>query len=182
MKNEYKVNKKLMMSWAREYHLVGSANIVLFVLWSLAGVIALSLMALYIVFGGDWLDWYIASLLLFLSVFKLFFSRFFAMSNRYKLFSRTYGADEWNRTIEFLDDEISITDHNATNKLRYDSIKKIKEKDNSVMIFFHNSLGLRLYKDAFVEGSWEECRELLLSKMEKKDQTKTTETTEGESL
>ena len=89
----------------------------------------------------------------------LFLARFFVWSKRYKLYSTTYGVSEWIRTTEFLDDEIILTDHTSVSKLKYSNIKTIKEKGNVVMIFMNNNMALRLYKDAFVEGSWEECKE-----------------------
>ena len=67
------------------------------------------------------------------------------------------------RTIEFLDDEIVLTDHTSVSKFQYSNIEKIKEKNNVVMIFMNHNLALRLYKDAFVEGSWEECKEKINS-------------------
>ena len=73
MKNEYKITKKLMMSWAKEYTLIGAANIVLFILWCVAGFIGLASIILFSIYGGDWVNWYISILLLLLSVFKLFF-------------------------------------------------------------------------------------------------------------
>ena len=164
MKNEYKVTKKLMMSWA---HLTGSADIILFVLWSIVGVGSLGRIILLSVFGGDWVNWYISILFLLLAVFKLFFSRFIVMSNRYKLLAKTYGTSEWLRTIEFTDDEIISTDHNSVVKFQYTGIKKIKETKNSVLIIFNTNLGIRLYKDAFVEGSWEECKAKIYSLISK---------------
>ena len=89
MKNEYKITKKEMMSWAKEYHLHGTANIILFALWCVVGVIGLTLIILYSFIGGDWIDWYLSVWFLFVSIFKLFFSRFLALSQRYKLFSKT---------------------------------------------------------------------------------------------
>ena len=163
MKNEYKITKKLMMSWAKEYHLQGVANIILFVLWCVVGIIGFGLIILFSVIGGEWINWYLSILFLFLSVFKLFFSRFVVWSKRYKLYSTTYGVNEWMRTTEFLEDEIVLTDHTSVSKLKYTNIKKIKEKNNIVMIFMNNNMALRLYKDAFVEGSWEECKDKINS-------------------
>ena len=163
MKNEYKITKKLMMSWAKEYHLQGAANIILFVLWCVVGIIGLGLIILFSVIGGEWINWYLSILFLFLSVFKLFFSRFVVWSKRYKLYSTTYGVNEWMRTTEFLEDEIVLTDHTSVSKLKYTNIKKIKEKNNIVMIFMNNNMALRLYTDAFVEGSWEECKDKINS-------------------
>lgn len=165
MKNEYKINKKEMMSWAKEYHLQGAANIILFILWSIVGVCGLALLVLLTLSGGKWIRWFLAIWLLVLAVFKLFFSRFLVLSNRYKLFAKTYGVSEWIRTTEFADDVIILTDHTSVTKLLYENIKKIKEKNNVVMIFFNNNLAVRLYTDAFVEGSWEACKAKIDSMM-----------------
>lgn len=163
MKNEYKVTKELMMSWAKEFHLEGTSNIIKFILLCVMGVIALRALVILILFGGEWINWYLSILLLFLVVYSLFFSRFVFMSKRYKLFSRTYGVTEWLRTTEFAENEIIVSDYNSIAKFKYENIKKIKEKNNVVMIFLNNNLAIRLYKDAFIEGSWEECKEKINS-------------------
>ncbi len=151
------------MSWAKEYHLQGAANIIQFVLWCVVGVIGLVMVIFLSLVGGDWTEWYFSIILLFLSVFKLFFSRFVVCSNRYKLLSKTYGVTEWIRSVEFNDEEITLCDYTSVTKFKYNNIKKIKEKNNVIMIFFNNNLALRLYKDTFVEGSWEECKEKINS-------------------
>ncbi len=165
MKNEYKITKELMMSWAKEYHLHGSSNIIGFVLWCFLGVLALFMVFLLLTVGGDWTYWYFASLFLFVSVYKLFFARFVVWSKRYKMYSKTYGVTEWMRTTEFSDDEIIVSDCSSMIKLRYDNIQKIKEKGNVVMIFMNDNMAIRLYKDAFVEGSWEECKAMIDAKL-----------------
>ena len=163
MKNEYKITKKLMMSWAKEYHLHRAADIILFVLWCVVAVIGLGLIILYSFIGGEWIDWYLSIMFLFLSIYKLFFSRFVVWSKRYKLFSTTYGVTEWIRTTEFFEDEIVLTDHTSVSKVKYSNIKEIKEKNNIIFIFINNNMALRLYKDAFIEGSWEECKDKIIS-------------------
>lgn len=163
MKNEYKINKKVMMSWAKEYHLQGRSSITSFILWCIIGICGLAMIIIQSFIGADWVDWYLSILFLFLSVFELFFARFAIWSKRYKIYSTTYGVTEWIRTTEFLDDEIVITDHTSVSKLKYSNIKKIKEKNNTVMIFMNDNMALRLYKNAFVEGSWEECKEKINS-------------------
>lgn len=83
------------------------------------------------------------------------------MSRRYNIFSKTYGVSEWIRTTEFTDNEIIVTDHNSINKFRYANVNKIKEKNNLVIIFLDSNLVIRIYKNAFVEGSWDECAKML---------------------
>ena len=165
MKNEYKINKALMMSWAKRYIVNGAVNVILLVLWIFVGVSALALIALYAIKGGDALDWYIAIIMLLLSVYKLFISRFIVISRRHAVYARIYGVSEWTRTTEFTDTEIIMTDHSATTVLKYENLKRIKEYGNEVIIFFNDNIATRIYKDAFTEGSWEECNTLLQSKL-----------------
>ena len=164
MKNEYKITKQLVMSWAKEYHLSGVADIIAFVSLCILALCGLTLLTVNAAFGADWLHWFLSILFLTLAVYKLGFQRLVIWANRYKLSARTYGVSEWIRTTEFTEDEIIFTDHTSVNRFKYSNIKKIKEKNNVVMIFFNTNFAIRLYKDAFVDGSWEECKELLNSK------------------
>ena len=164
MKNEYKITKELLRSWAKEYHIHGAANIFLFILWCVVGIIGISGLIFSIALHTDWIVVYLYALMLVIAVFKLFIQRFIIWSKRYKLYSITYGVTEWMRTTEFSDDEIVLTDHTSVTKFKYSNIQRIKEKGNVVMIFMNNNMALRLYKDAFVEGSWEECKRILFEK------------------
>ena len=164
MKNEYKITKDLIKSWAKEYHLHGTANIFLFFLWCVVGIVGISGMIFSIVLHTDWMVVYLYALMLIIAVFKLFIQRFIVWSKRYKLYSATYGVAEWMCTTEFLDNEIVLTDHTSVSKFKYGNIQRIKEKGNVVMIFMNNNMALRLYKDAFVDGSWESCKKLILEK------------------
>lgn len=128
MKNEYKITKEVMMSWAKEYHLRGARNIIMFILLCLLGLIGIDGLIHLSFVGGDWIDWYLSILFLIVSLYKLFFQRFAIMSNRYKMYSKTYGVAEWIRTTEFTDHEIIVSDHTSITKLKYENIKKIKEK------------------------------------------------------
>ena len=164
MKNEYKITKEEMMSWAKEYHLLGAANIIVFVLWCLIGIVALGTLLLLCIRGGHWFQWLYAIILLALAVYKLFFARFVIWSNRYKIMAKTYGVSEWVRSVEFTDEEIVMNDHTSTTKLKYENIKKVKEYDKTVTVIFNNNMAFRLHKDAFTEGSWEECQRKLQEK------------------
>ena len=164
MKNEYMITRALMRSWAKEYHLHGTANIISFILLCILELISVTFLILSIVYALNWLYIYIFALGSLLAFYKLFVARFVIVANRYKLFSKTYGVSEWMRTTEFLEDEIVLTDHTSVSKLRYENVQRIKENNNVIMIYMNNNTGLRLYKDAFVEGTWEECRARILEK------------------
>ena len=161
MKNEYKVTRDLMMNWAKDYLIIGKTNVFLFVLWCVVGLIGIFLLSWHIMYGGTITSWYITALIVFVSVFKLFFSRFFVMSNRYKLLSKTYGVSMWVRSVEFTKDDIIICDHTSVTKLLYQNLKGIKEMGNKVYIIFNNNTAFIIYKNAFTEGTWEECERKL---------------------
>ena len=164
MKNEYTITKELMNSWAKEFYLYGAVNILLFALWCFVGIIGVFGLILSVLLKLDRMIIFIYSLILVMAIFRLFIRRFIIWSKRYKMTSLTYGVTEWLRTTEFTDDEITLTDHTFIMKLKYSNIRSIKEKGNAVMIFMNDNLGLRLYKDAFSEGSWEECKKLIFEK------------------
>ncbi len=164
MKNEYKITKSLIKSWAKEYHLHGAANIFWFVIWCTFCVVGILTFVFSLELQMDWIYTYFSAIIVLVALFKLFVSRFFVWSKRYKIYSTTYGVSEWTRTTEFLEEEIVVTDHTSVSKFKYSNIEKINEKDNLVLIFMKNNMGLRLYKDAFVEGSWQECKTLLENK------------------
>lgn len=164
MKNEYKITKSLIMSWAKEYHIHGAANRLFFVVWCVAGFIGIVEFIISIAIHSDWIFSFAFALVIVAAVYKLFIQRFIIWSKRYQLYATTYGVTEWMRTTEFLEDEIVLTDHTSVSKLKYSNIQKIKEKNNIVMIFMNDNMALRLYKDAFTEGSWEECKAKILEK------------------
>lgn len=158
MKNEYTINKALIKQWAKQYHLMGTADVVLFVLLCICGGIGLLLLTVLILTGGDWITWYISILCILLSVYKLFFQRFIIWNKRYQLWKTTYGVVEWLHVTEFNDEDILVTDHTSQLRLKYENIGKIKENGNQVLLFFNHRTAIRIYKDAFVTGSWEDCK------------------------
>lgn len=84
MKNEHKITKMLMMSWAREFCLVRASDIILAILWSIVGFCGLILLLTNTIVGGDMLDWLLAFLFLFLSAYKLFSEGLFTYQNAIK--------------------------------------------------------------------------------------------------
>ena len=80
MKNEYKITKDLIKSWAKEYHLHGTANIFLFILWCVIGIVGISGMIFSIVLHADWIVVYLYALMLIIAIFKLFIQRFIVWS------------------------------------------------------------------------------------------------------
>ena len=153
-----------MKSWIKEFRLQGTANIILFFLWCALWVIWLASLIELTFFGGHPLLW----VLFFVSLLLInHYSPYFVLNKRFHVLSEKYGLSEWIRSTEFKDDEIILSDHTTVLKFKYEDIKEIKEKNNVVMIFFKKdrNRAIRLYKDAFVEGTYEECKAKIISKM-----------------
>ena len=157
MKNEYKVTKQLFMSWAKEMPTYG-INMVFYVVWWIMTLGSVGMLMLCAYADGSVLQWYTGILLLAICVFKLFFSRRLGAAKRYQFITKNIGVTEWTRTIEFTSDDIVLRDHTHFSNFKYKEIKKIIEKDDSVTIYFSGNYTLRLYKDAFIEGTWEDCK------------------------
>ncbi len=160
MKNQYKITKKEMLSWIKEWRLQGATNIIWFVLWCISGATGFGSLFAMLFFDAHWIFCFLCLLGLLLCCL---YAPFFVLSNRYQMLSKAYGESEWLRIIDFTEDEIIFVEHTSVRKFGYKSIKEIKEKNKIIIIFFSNNLALRLYKDTFVEGSWEECKEKINS-------------------
>lgn len=165
MKNEFTVTKQEMLSWVKRYNFTGAANKILFALYLLLGLVGVSLLLTVISNDGDKFGGAIGIASVIISVYKLLFERRVFMLRRYNLYAKTYGVDEWQRIIEFTDDEIVINDHNSTSRFRYENMRKIIDKGNVVFIVLNNNIAMRFYKDTFTEGTWEDCKTMLESKM-----------------
>ena len=163
MPPKVRITKEEIVSWQKKIPQTG-ANIVLFILWVMIGLIGLYLLIILAQIGGTWIRWFTAVYCIFASVYGVFFRRFVVAVKRYKVLANTYGVPEWTRTIEFAEEEIILTDHTSTSRFQYKNIKKITEKDNFTILFMNDHLVLPLYKDTFVDGNWETCKERIASK------------------
>ena len=164
VKNEFTVNKQTMLSWVKRYSFEGKRKKLLFAMYLIMIGLGGRLLS-YWIFGGDVLYGLIGAAAIFLAVYRLFFMRFVIMSRQYDFFAKTYGLSEWQRTIEFTDDEVILTDHTSVTRFRYENMQKIVEAGNTVRIIMNHNAVLLFYKDTFVVGSWQECKSMLESKM-----------------
>ena len=169
IKNEYTITRELMKRWAREDRFGNGVNILFFCMYVFTGAIGIAMLCLLFAVGGSGLHWYLAVFCIIFPAFRLTLVPYFAWTGKYKMMARTYGVDEWIRSAEFTDEEIIIKDHTSVMKFKYENVKELKEKGNEVRLVFNNRLLVIIYKDAFKNGSWEECRALIEAK------TKTTD-------
>ncbi len=164
MKNEYKITRELMLTWARGNARFGGFALVMFCLWIVIAALCSLGIAISILLRNGLLI-YLYSLLTAIALFKLLLAPRLIKARQYKSYSATYGVTEWIRTTEFSEEEITVTDHRAVHKLSYANVRAIKENGNAVAILMKGGVALRLYKDAFTEGTWEECYTLILKRM-----------------
>lgn len=167
MKNEYQITKEHMMSRAKDFHLYRGKDAFAVILWSLLALIEIACVSLLLLCDGDVTIIFFGIVIILLCIYKLFFERFVIVSRRYKMLSKMYGVVKWNHSIEFSDEDIVVIDHTRIERYRYETITKYVDRNDYVVIIINNSIGLSVYKNAFVTGSWEECKALIDSKINK---------------
>ena len=167
MRNEYTITKDLMKNWAKEYYKNGGSYTARLILLVLVAVCEVGCAVYFLRFPVYHLLSLAAMVIFLFALYCIFLQPVVLYSKRYKMNSKIYGVREWIRSVDFGDDEITVTDHNSVYKYRYADIKRIKEKNDRVIVFFKFNLAIMLYKDAFVTGSWEECKKLLAEKKKK---------------
>lgn len=82
---------------------------------------------------------------------------------QYKRFVQAYGKPSWVRTIRFEDNEIIIKEEKTETKYNYSDILEIVEKDENIYLKLQAKMVIRLYKSKFIDCTWEECKEKILS-------------------
>lgn len=165
--NEYKVTWKLYKSWVTENMLKGP-RLVMMIIWC---VFALASLAMVYVSWPKLHLFYLA--LALFCIYRAFFHNFVVSKAQYRRMAQAYGTQDWVRRITFEEDGISLTEGNFSYKYAYTVIKEIREKGNKIWLFAANKTVLRLYRDAFVEGSsWEECK-VRIDEMEQDSQVTT---------
>ena len=158
--NEYQVTWERYRSWAVE-NMVKGAMLVMTVIWSMITLLCLAL-AMIAESGFKSLFFVLAVF----GIYRAFFRIFVITKSQYRRLALSYGKENWTRRIVFNDDGITLSEGKASFHYDYSDIVNIREKGNEICLDASDKTVLRLYRDAFVESSWEECRSRL-SKSEK---------------
>lgn len=150
--NEYQVTWKRYRSWVAE-NMTKGAQLVMMIVWC---VIALLCLVLAVTAESGF-----KSLFIFLGVFgiyRAFFRIFVIAKSQYRRLAQSYGKENWTRRISFGNDGIDLTEGNVSIHYAYSDIINIREKENEIRLDASDKTVLRLYRDAFVESSWDECK------------------------
>lgn len=159
MKNQFVVTEEMYRSWCIDSQFKGR-RLVFFIMWCVlfaicTGFVIVTKEPLFVVY----------------TVFCAYqaFARVFVLSHvNYRRLAKNYNCENWVRTIEFLDDKLMLSEESFSMTFAYESIEKFTDKDNKICIYFNNKTAVRLYKDAFVTGDWENCKGFLESKINRK--------------
>lgn len=129
------------------------ANLVMTVIWCV-----LMLWCLFLVSAMGSL---LFGILALFCIYRAFFRIFVIARVQYRRLAQLNGGENWVRRIAFEEDGIILTEGDSSYHVAYSEIVNIREKGNKIWLDAANKTVLRLYKDAFVESDWEECRQHL---------------------
>ena len=160
MKNEYKVTKSLLRRWMAE-NMYKGVQLGLNIGWAFFGVLCAVLL---ITDAESVSDYLIYGALLALCLYMVVLRIFPLTAVQYKRMAGIYGEENWIRTITFGEDCITLSEGTISASYQYKDIMKLREKGNAVWLTARNRTVLRLYKDAFIGSTWEDCRQLLLDR------------------
>lgn len=114
----------------------------------------------------------IMSLLAFIILPIMYFAMYFYKKQRAfkieeKSFDKTY-KDVKNREIKIrFDDVIKVTTNRNASEISYDKIKKYIETKNLIVLLVEGDMTIALKKDSFINGTEQECKKILDSKLKK---------------
>ncbi len=163
IRNEFAVTREMYLDWCRESRKKGIAGrfrifwIVLSLVMFIMGVTLLL---------SDLSEKWFGAYFLVLGAFCVFRSLRFGIINKaqYKKLAELTGGENWTRTIDLTDDGIITTNGNMIIKNTYDEIKGFREDGNKIYLDTDKNIVIRLYKDRFTKGSYEEFIALIKEK------------------
>ena len=158
MRNEYRLTWKLYRTWMLE-NMLKKKKLFFLILYFLLGV-----GCVYMAVTEGFLRLFYTLLAVFCFYRALFRDIQFG-KKQYARLAQAYGEENWTRTIEFREEDIYIAEGNLTIKYLYKDILRIREKDDKVWLDAKDQTAIRLYKSAFVEGNWEECKKKITESM-----------------
>lgn len=155
IKNQYQVTWKLYQEWLMENKTKG-AKLAFLLFWTLLAIVLFA-----IIIWGHFSFLYL--LLALFCVYRAFFRDDIAARKQYAQLAQMYGCESWIRTITVSDTDIVIEEGTSFINLKKADIARVIEKGDRIYLVMNSKMVVRMYKSAFVEGSWDECRMLLQS-------------------
>ncbi len=175
MKNEYTITKKLMKSWAKGWYFNSADNMftLLFTCFWMAVAIIFPYLFVHLAYFmrvskilAPWFPVFFGAFHIeaLLFVLLMVFIPRMRYALKYNILRKNYSVESWQRSIELTDGEIIVKDHRSIFKYQYRTIRRVKVRGNVVHIFLKSGTEIIIHKDAFVSGSWDECKKLISQK------------------
>ena len=163
IRNEFAVTREMYLDWCRESQKKGIAG-KFRVSWALLAVVMFIMGAALLLsdLSARMFGLYFFALGAF-CVFR-FFRYGVVYKAQYKKLAELSGGDNWMRTIDFTDDGIITTNGSIIIKNTYDEITALRETGNKIVLDTNKTAVIRLYKDSFTLGSYEEFKSLIKEK------------------
>lgn len=156
IKNEYCVTWHLYKSWVMESMLRGQ-RLAFVIYWCILSLLSLGVGA---VVHGLNIFWLFSAFCLY----RAFLRNFLLAKKQYNMLAKTYGQENWTRTIMLEDETISVLEGTISIQYAYGDIVDVSDKNDTIWITFVNKTIIRLYKTAFVDSDWAGCKAKIASK------------------
>ncbi|MCM1024856.1 MAG: YcxB family protein [Roseburia sp.] len=149
---EYTVDKKKYISWGRE-RLLHSPQLTFSIFWCAFAALIL----VVVIFTR-------MRLLLWFFLYALYrglLRWILILERQYRLLANQYHAESWTRKYTLTDEGITLQEGNISINTPYSEVERIEEKADCLLLHLKDKGCFRLYRDCFVKGTWEECRDYL---------------------
>lgn len=166
IKNEFQVTRELYMSWGKENMRKGS-RVGFRIFWCVMTAVLICLIVLMCILGGvrKYMYVYAVALMLYCA-YRAFFRDKALTDSQYRRNKKIFGGENWVRTIEFGEDEIISTDAAVmTVRTPYSEIVGIRDEGNKIWIDTKKNMAIRLYKDKFIGGDFENFKKFISVKI-----------------
>ncbi|MCM1056304.1 MAG: hypothetical protein NC517_01660 [Firmicutes bacterium] len=151
---EFVLDRKKFLSWGKE-NTRRAVNRIFQVFWCVFATAAFAAAICW--------KYYFLLVLCVYSLYRGLFRWRVLTARQYSLLAKNYGTENWVRRISFEEDSIVVAEGNLSQNLPCSELAKIEEAGSYIRLHEKNGTVIRLYSDCFVTGTWEECREHLLS-------------------
>ena len=150
VQNTYPMTWKRFREWGFENAFTG-IRLVMTIMWSL--------IAVYMAFMTK--EIVVAYFLFAFCIYRAFFRWLVITHAQYKRLCVNHKCYEWERKIYFKEGNIIVDDGLITVQYLFSDIDSVKEKGNKIWLIMNNKTVVRLYKDCFILGDWETCKEMI---------------------
>lgn len=151
--NEYEITEKTYIRWVYESKKEGM-KFFFTVFWSL---MFLGCMILFILNNQN----YLFLIFALYCIYRALFRDYAAAKALYKKAISAFDDNKWRRIITISEEGIVINDGKIAVNYKTSDIIKIVENENQIRLFMNDNTSIRLYKNSFVKGNWEDYKNIL---------------------